>query len=706
MFRLPAEDKLVLLQPYLEGGDTYKGHQKYSLVPRYQCTPEGHLTQGWMDFIVTIDGNSTTVVECDSLDMDLTGYDRFRIFAMLPESVHLKCYCNGQLEVDQQGGYRGYYDGEKTKSKRLHSVRYELSNQSADTLQISIYYLGMLRDDVPQPAFFNDWEGCFAEQADTSLFNEHYLTREELEQFKEKIKQEPFRSGYEKIKKIALEAMECEPETGIGRTVRKFFHAEFRINGTAELALVGQVEQNEEMLKMACRNALSIACTEYWCMDSMETAPGITWHHRSFDEQNMLGQLSAVISFAGGMLSWHGRNVLYNAMITKGLPRIEADFMTMDYIYECNQGLFFMTGYLQGLITLADQYPRYKKRIEEAKALMDEMLKGTFPKDGSYHEGAMYWRCSIEKYLISAYFLSKYEHKTLKEFCGDKLNATANYGLSVLDENAKVLSFSDSRYNLEYGASIAGVLYAATGDERWGGVFRKNSCCGFIDTVIASTIEIPHCEIPFLDEFIYFESIGYARVVRDGILIAVLSGPSNNTHCHADKGSFMIHKDGTMICADCCGDYNNPKAMNLYRSTSHSLTVPVVKDMRIEQNKGTGFESVVETMECKNGVFSFACDNSDLWKTDEVLKNKRSILSKKANELIITDEFTFQHPARIEFRLNVTDTDRVKVTPLDWTPAEIKTVPLCDFDNVKVDQIRLLSNLQTQFCIQTKVEIL
>lgn len=707
MFRLPAEDNLVLLQPYFEGGDTYKGHHKYSLLNRYCCTPKDYITQGWMNFIIRVDGNSTTVVECDGLDIDLTGYDRFRVFAMLPESITIKCYCNDQLEVNQRGGFRGFYEGDKTECKRLCSVRYELSNDSSDSMQCSIYYLGMVRDDVPTPVFYEDWEGCFAEQADMSLFDEHYMTKQELEEFKEKIKTEPFRSGYEKIKKIALKAMETPPEPKIGRTLRPFFHEEMKIEGTEELALVGQVEQNEEMLRMACRYALSIAATEYWCMDVMETAPTISWHHRSFDEQYSLGQLSAVISFAGGMLSWHGRNVLYNAMITKGLPRIEADFMTMEYIYECNQGLFFMTGYLRGLITLADVYPRYRLRIEEAKGLMDEMLQRTFPEDGSYHEGAMYWRCSIEKYLICAYFLSKYENKSLKEFCGEKLNATAKYGLAVLDQNAHLLTYSDSRYRLQYGASIAGVLYAATGDERWGGVFKNNTCGNLLDTLIASTIALPEKDTDFLDEFTYFESIGYTRVVRDGVLLAVLSGPANDTHCHADKGSFIVHKNGEMICADCCGGYNNAQAMNLHRSSFHSLTIPVVNGERIEQNnKGKQYVSVVEQSEYQEGVFSFACDNSGLWQTDEIVSNRRSIVSKQANELVITDEFTFKNPAQIEFRLNVTDQSKVRVTPLNWTAKENVCVELCDFEGVRVEQIRLLSEESTQFSIQTKVEIL
>ena len=48
------------------------------------------------------------------------------------------------------------------------------------------------------------------------------------------------------------------------------------------LSLVGLVEQDANMLRMACRYMLSLACCKTWLTDPMEGMPGATWTGRSF----------------------------------------------------------------------------------------------------------------------------------------------------------------------------------------------------------------------------------------------------------------------------------------------------------------------------------------------------------------------------------------------------------------------------------------
>ena len=362
MVCIPIDEYSAIIQPYYDGGDSYKGHNKYSLVEKYKCTPDGSLKQAWNSINVAVNSKSTTVIECNGMNIDISDFDRFRIYGLIPKNIRVKLFCNGELVIDNQGtGKQGFDDGNcKTSQTTVNTLRYEFENSADSDTSLSILYLGVISDKKRNKNPYTDeWEGYFLDNPNYDLFNENLINKEGLINLREKIKYEPYKTAYEAAKKIAFEAMEVEPESRIHRTMCPYHNGKAYLKGTKELAIVGQIEQNPEMLKMACRYALSLACCEYWCEDPMEVAPMVTWHHRSFEESYVTRDISVVISLAGGLFTWHALIFLYNMIIVKGLPRIEADFMTMEYIYSCNQGIVFMSGYLQGLITVAKGYSLY-----------------------------------------------------------------------------------------------------------------------------------------------------------------------------------------------------------------------------------------------------------------------------------------------------------------------------------------------------------
>lgn len=700
---IPTDDFSAILQPYFDGGDSYPDNYKYSLKQKYKCAPPKSLRQGWNGFHVAVKGNETTVLECGGLNEDISYYEKFRIFALIPDCINMKMYCNGELEIDCRGGYNGYYDAPKnTVQKSVKSIKYEFRNKSEKDVLITLYYLGMFKDGERPPYFDGTWEGCFVENPEIKLFNEHYISENELETLRRKRNEEPFKSIYAEMKKSAEETMKFIPEDQIGKTTRKYHMAPHKIEGTANLALVGIIEQNYDMLKMACRHALSIACFEYWCADIMETAPGVTWHHRSFDEAHFSAVAAAVLSYAGNLLTWHGKNILYNAIITKGLPRMEADFMTMEYIYGCNQCIYFLIGYIPALISLTDRFPRYKGRIEEAKVILDETIHKAIDKN----EGAIYWRTVVLGYFGCVSHLAKYEHKKISDYCDEKIASASEFALSMLDENAQLLTFNDSHYNNIYSPLFASVFYEITKDLRWAAVYNKYPLSSADDVIRDMEVDIPQTNAPFLDECTYIEKEGYVRIYRKGILFAFLSGPSNDSHAHCDKGSFVIHENGEIIVPDCCDNYDLPLAATLRNSKSHSLTLPVENGEYVEQHCGSEFVSVLEKMDYKDGCLELVCNNSGLWESDNVKSNKRTVISKKPNEFIVIDEFEFENPAQIEFRMNVTDEKCVAVEPLNWQPVSEVCAELYHNGDVYADQIRLRSAENTSFKTETKITVL
>lgn len=80
-----------------------------------------------------------------------------------------------------------------------------------------------------------------------------------------------------------------------------------------------------------------------------------------------------VLDWAGELLTWHGRNMIYDAIIIKGMPRLEADVNTIDYIWHMNQGIVFVSPLISALAVISKRYLRYMHSIDRYKKILFEM---------------------------------------------------------------------------------------------------------------------------------------------------------------------------------------------------------------------------------------------------------------------------------------------------------------------------------------------
>ena len=201
--------------------------------------------------------------------------------------------------------------------------------------------------------------------------------------------------------------------------------------GAAILAFVGYIEKDKDVLRMAARYAFSLASCETWYIEEKELVTGVTWNGRVFRAAFASYGLSIFMEFAGSILTWHGRNYIYEALARKGIARLDADFKMMEYIYHMNQGLAFSPGYIYALMTMTKRFPRYKKRIDEIEADIDEMLSGCINPDGGMMEGLGYWSYTIESYCLTACALAKYRGKSIYEYIGGRLDKTSDFALTL-----------------------------------------------------------------------------------------------------------------------------------------------------------------------------------------------------------------------------------------------------------------------------------
>lgn len=662
---IKADEVNSIIEPYFDGGDSYTNHHKYSYILRYSYNGGIDLSQGWDSGVIRIMPNGEGTLERKIREEDISDFDMLTLKMTCPKEVKFTVCINGETIFDEYG--TDMLDNYKApiNQNTISEISYHFENETDEPRVVNLYYLGVMKDRKTEPLYKGDWEGCIEEEMSFVPYDNDVFMPGTLEKIRQGLSDEKMRIAYENEQKTALEALEVEPEQFISKTTGAGFRKGGPFLARAEaLAFVGMTEKNTDMIRMACRYALSMAACSYWCSDIMEEIPNCTWHHRSFDEKDACDVMSRIISICGNSLTWHGRNILYQALIMKGLPRIEADFMTMDYIYKMNQGLAFLCGYVKALICLSHQYPRYEKRIAEAEDFLSEMLENAQNSDGSTDEGAGYWQYTFWSALKSIEPLARHRGMSLKEYIGEKFEKTSEFGLFLLDKSGKTLPYNDAGagYYIPY---MSKCFYMLTGDERWAKAYNRSDCKTLgIDNILYD-VEVPDKDCEIRKEYNEFKDVGLVGVCRDDIQLLCVSGKSNVTHCHADKGSFMLYLGETPLLTDCTnsGGYGSSAGAMIYETRFHNAAMPVSDGREMCQNRG---ENVKAEYSCKyeNGIFDWTSDQTNTWGCGIVKKNTRRIYSETADKYVITDMFEFGEPMSIKVNFWIKNEDLVEVIPI------------------------------------------
>ena len=688
---IKADEYNSIIEPYFDGGDSYTGHHKFSYIMQYQCSGDTSVSQTWACGCIEILKNGKGTISREIFPNDISGYDTVTLKASFPEGVKVTLWFDDVQVLSTEGtGFIDIFEAPIKKSG-VSKITLDFNSVLQYNVCVNLYYIGVSKRAVKQePLYVGNWEGCFEENVSFELYDEDFISREVFENLPAIIQE--YKEVYETEKKTALQALENEPEQYISKVHGNGFRkgSPFTLGRMVSLAFIGMCDKNAEMIKMACRYALSAAACTYWCSDIMEEIPTCVWHHRSFDEMDLCKDISIVISICGNSLTWHGRNVLYQALIMKGLPRIEADFMTMDYIYKMNQGLAFMSGYASALVCLSHIYPRYENRIDEAQKLMREMLENAKNPDGSTDEGAGYWQYTFWSAIRGIEALRKHKcDGDFEEYIRESLKKTSDFGLFLLDSSGKTIPYNDSGEGY-YMSYLCKFFYLVTKDRCWAAVYNNSDKTKIGLDNIMLNVAIPQDAEFTVKEFESFDDVGLMAVNRDGIRIFCVSGKSNSTHCHADRGSFIIYNKDKMLLAD-RGSLAYGSSGDIHSSEVHNTAVPIYDGMALSQKTGDGYCADFK-YEYNNGVLNWTSDQTSLWDKDLVLKNTRNIYSDKPNEFIITDEFEFTEPVSVGVNFHTTD------------EASQEIIPLSEYEDVQYSSDNLSSGGETVYrtCFVTK----
>ena len=707
----------TIFEPFWDSGDTYPGHQKYSRLTPYtlETGSVGRIYVGWQSVRVDLEPDAAgdfPVKMTRSCALDIREYDRFRLFASIAKEMEfrIRCVIDGEEHsVLQSVGNNTFceYTGDISGSL-ISGITLEFRNLSAGETSADLAWMGLSNaareaDMLAQPSPYTpDWEGCFAEEAELSPQTGLYFDSEGLSALREKLETPLFSPGMENLRRQAREWLSLEPEKDIGPFVsnhyrnfvrdRDLLKMNYNTQAMNVLAFVGLVDENIPMLRMACRIALSVAHCDKFCESIMGAFPGATWHHRAFLEASLSTRIMNVLDWAGGLLSWHGKNVLYEAVIMKGLPRIDADIKTMDYIWYMNQGIIFASEYLIILLGLSRRYPRYETRIAETEKDLFAMWANYAQKDGGTTEGPTYWSFTLSFVRNVCFLLAKYHGKSLEEAVPESIRKSGLFAEALLsDSGYSYVPINDAAIGKTYLRQTVKLMAALNAGDIW----REMSNAllesdmenvNWDDLIFEEYYDLPAARTK-KQEYLSFPCAGHTVLRRDTrehgtVSLHLVSGAISFGHAHGDKGSLLLDVGGHALLIDRgVGSYADP--YDISRAEIHNVTVPVIGGKLADQDKNDpACSGIVTEDRYENGTLTYTTDVTPCW-NGLFRKNLRSVRTDDPFRYEVCDRLELPETGTVAFILNTNGTVReengtwiledggisLTVKPENWTPA-------------------------------------
>lgn len=750
----------TIFEPFYDCGESYPEHRKYSRLSDYEMKfAEGadcKVEDDWFGsnvYIYSQPADTYAVSFTKNCDLDIEDFDIFRFCGIVNESIKLRftCTVDGEEQVVLEcagKGKRDEYDG-RISGKKITRIKMEFMNTQKVEGVATLHWLGLsnlekqtkLRN-TPS-GMTSKWEGCFNETFEVSPMIGIWFDSDELEKLRKRLDTPEYKNLMDDCRTKAESYLDVKPEEVIGDyvpigspSIRRSCDRgrDVSTTGMRLLAFVGIIDKNIQMLKMACRMALSLSCMKSWSDTPMELLPGTTWCHRSFSHNYCCQACVAVLDWAGSLLTWHGKNIIYEALMMKGLPRLEADFKTVEYIRHMNQGAVFSNGRILALMALGDRYPRYKALLDEAEKDFYEILDDYVASDGGAIEGPGYWGYTLCVSIPTLYILSKYRKKPFLESVPESILRTEKYGLAHLSdsEDFEFMAIGDSRYHKKFEPIIAQMYSVIGKSDIWKPMYKKflkeNGRIEFLEEFIIEVPDIDSADIK-MEDFITLNETGQTAVrfeSENGLKthLHLVSGELYFGHTHEDKGSFILEVNGEMVLIDrgTCG-YDSSYGALVRKSEYHNILCPVDENGKAYSQPcyPEVYGGRVIKSEKINGIFNYETDLSNAWEKGVFKKASRRIEMKSAESFTVYDDVVYANGKKQSMFLlnthgNISRCDegyeiahndiKITVIPKNWIPEKAVIGEFGIDDDLKpVNRLALYTDKCEKYNIITEIKI-
>lgn len=717
----------AVIEAFFDGSDSDRPAGRISPLSHYRFESSdavaAYAEQCWCGANIVLNGGEGKPVwfamerDCD---INIAGFDRLRIFSSVPktvcETVRAKVDGAWQTLCEALPGT----DNSEERDYPIHGAHLEalsirLSHDGTQDRGALYKWLGLtdtgreramlaLKSEYPA-----DWPDLLLPEGDFTPHIGIYFDKDELTAMRRRVGAGPLREIYENLKKEAMGHLSDTPEADIGECIphpdsrwarTRDMHKAGHHDTMIVMAFVGLMEENADMMRMAVRMALSAAhCTRWTEGGVMGALDGSPWHHRSFTEEGFCRGVALVLDWAGGWMSRHAKEVLIDAIVMKGLPRLESDFKRMEYIRTMNQGIVFSSGRIFGLLACAHFYPRYASQIAEAERDLNEMIADYVLPDGGTPEGPTYWNYTFSHVMPTLYVLSRFHKTTFHDAMTPVLEKTGLHSLaqlSITGNGACSMPVNDAGTH-EYSPLLLAAYYRLTQKADYALLMALSmekalpSGTTGLQMIIMAPDEMPAAEPYAQTGFTALPDLGQARIIRTDekhgrIGLAFFTGMADIGHYHMDKGSFILETEAEALLIDRgTMPYSHPDADTAHMPEYHNLLFPELSGARVRQ-KATRAGAYLVGASFENGVFTATGDITRCWTDERILKNTRRITSDDARVYHIEDEMVLSEDAPVSFLLNTMfpcerdgdavlvfgDHATVRVEPEDWTPAEIE----------------------------------
>ncbi len=765
MMIIPINIAEAIIEPFFNGGTSDQNEKRNTFVlDHYACSwhggAVGRVEQMWDGVYAFVQGGTggrrclTMSRECA---LDVSGYDTFIAFVGIPPWVKLTVEITvdgvvtrvidrapgGETTCELEGGFTGerlsrivasFALSEAPESTTFHLKWFGLANEADRSLMLS-----------KKCRYTPEWPGFLADgSAPASPHIGIYFDEDGLERIRRMITSEPFAGVFGGIRKQATEDLAIIPEEQIGevnpggtdRYIRVRRRALKDLSAPAvRLAFVGLVDNNAAMSRLAARMALSLAFCETWDESTIGHLPGSIWHHRSFSQERAIKAAALVLDWAGNHLTAEAKRVIRDAIIMKGLPRLENDFRTIEYIRRMNQGIVFNAARIIGMLALIPVYPRYRAPLEEAERDLHEMIDAYVHADGGTLEGCGYWNYTFSSALPQLYLLARYHERPFAEYVPEAVRRTGDYPLAMLSaggDGTNCLPVNDG-HTAPVAAMLAAAFVRLLEHPTWRAYYARRLAADHLQPSFEHLIMHPvgfdrekAAKAPLArPRFIVLPDVGQVdsvRITDDGMLVHlhVLSGPVEPGHFHEDKGSFILEVGAEMMLIDrgIC-NYGHPMTMTLGKARMHNLLTPD-SPIPVEQPNDVPGGSLIDAGEHAEAVW-VATDNARAWAPGIFSRSIRRIVSPDPALLLIDDEVVLTEPRNMTFNLHTrkeVDIDidgatirgtgcQVGVEPVNWAPSDVRAaVDGIDEHLEDVTAIRLRAAKARSHRLITAIEVL
>ena len=787
---VPINDAEAIIEPFWDGGSSEHPDDKYAVLSEYSTRiatdVRARVKQSWCAAEIIIEqapdvGAMLAVAPSAHVSLhricvlDVSGYDVFRVFASLPAWVRMtaRATIDGVecVVIDTVGGnthdeFDGAFDG-----KSLTDLTLAFAVTENRPAYIELLWLGLANRaaqnvlEARRSPYDATWQGLLADKpAKGEPQIGIFFGARELATLRARITRAPLKGASTKLKAVFDRLREqCvedlrtfnDPETDIGyyapnpdrRWVRNRDMERRRTAGVMErLAFVGLIDENHAMSQLAARMALSAAHCDTWCESVMGVFPGASWHHRSFTEEIYCRACALVLDWAGFCLTSHGKQVVRDAIIMKGLPRIESDFKRMEYIRHMNQGIVFSSGRIIGLLGLLPAHKRYAELIDEAERDLVEMINSYVQPDGGTLEGMAYWNYTFNTAMPMFYALARYHGcKNLRDFRAqgglpDALIKTGDYALAMMStvgDGTTYMPINDAHADQRINPALIAAYAQISDRPEWPALYNASAGQEAAGEDIYHIIFAPagreraanarQAVTTLKPRYDVLVDVGEVSSVREadglGLVHFHLScGPILLTHYHQDRGAFVIEAAGEALAIDRgVTTYDHPEVGLIGAAYRHNLLYPESPDGRLITQPPSAAGGKITSSAAREGAILLACDNTAAWEAGTFKSSTRRVFSPDPTLYLIDDAAELTSAMRVSFRLNsgypisieehgmivFGDKAWLRILPLNWTPDEISVgVEGIDSHLKSVNLLRMATAAGLKHRLLTAIEVL